>query len=104
MRSGALRQRERIEFPYRQSDTLRSLAYYEDPAKPLSAENTVPAGDPRILIEIFTDVTSIQVKQYPFPHFVAMGLIVENPTGTFFGSLSIGRRARSKRNAVRIRG
>lgn len=88
VRSGALRQRERMEFPYGDGDTMRSLAYYEEPVKPFSADNLVPEGDPRILIEIFTDVTSILVKNDPFPHFVVMGLIAANPTGTFFGNLT----------------
>ncbi len=88
VRSGALRQRERVEFPYGEGDTMRSIAYYEDPAKPFSAGNEVPAGDPRILIEILTDVTSVLVKREPFPHFVVMGLIAANPTSTFFGNLT----------------
>ncbi|MBS1824477.1 MAG: hypothetical protein JST93_04095 [Acidobacteria bacterium] len=88
VRSGALRQRERVEFPYGDGDTMRSLAYFEDPAKPFSADNEVPSGDPRILIEIFTDVTSVLVKNEPFPHLVVIGLIVENPTSTFFGNLT----------------
>lgn len=87
VRSGALRQRERIEFPY-YGDIMRSLAYYEDPAKAFSAANTVPDGSPRILIEIFTDVTSILVKKDPFPHLTIMGLVVSNPTSTFFGDLT----------------
>ena len=66
VRAGTLKQRERIEFPYG-GDILRSLAYYEDPNKPFSAAaNAVPENDPRILIEIFTDVTSILVKKDPF--------------------------------------
>ena len=88
VRTGALRQRERVEFPYGDGDTMRSLAYFEDPAKPFSADNEVPAGDPRILIEIFTDVTSVMVKNEPFPHVVIMGLVVENPTSTFFGNFT----------------
>lgn len=88
VRTGALRQRVRVEFPFGEGDTMRSLVYYEEPAKPLSADNVVPEGDPRILVEIFTDVTSILVKKDPFPHFVVMGLIVANPTSTFFGNLT----------------
>jgi len=87
VRAGTLRQRLRMEFPYF-GDVLRNLAYYEDPAKPLSAANVVPAGDPRILIEIFTDVTSVLVKKDPLLHFVMTGLIVGNPSSTFFGDLT----------------
>lgn len=87
VRAGTLKQRERIEFPYG-GDILRSLAYYEDPSKPLSAANDVPENDPRILIEIFTDVTSILVKKDPFPHLTVVGLVIGNPTGTFFGDLT----------------
>lgn len=88
VRSGALRQRERVEFPYAEGDIMRSLVYYEDPAKPFSAANAVPGEDPRILIEFFTDVTSFRVKRTPFPHFLVMGMVIGNPSGTFFGDLT----------------
>lgn len=87
VRAGTLKQRERIEFPYG-GDILRSLVYYEDPNKPFSAATTVLENDPRILIEIFTDVTSILVKKDPFPHLTVMGLVIGNHTGTFFGDLN----------------